>query len=94
VREHLLDAAEERVTVLLEGVEETTVHAETGGRVDHLLALCRAFLALEKFEFFRQRYQPPARKWPALVADPRAWYHDGRRLKRGVKRRFMNLMQM
>src|SRR5665647_3232432 len=47
VREHLLDAPEKRVAVFLERIEETAVHAETGRRVDDLLALCRAICTVK-----------------------------------------------
>jgi len=71
VREHLLDAPEERVAVFLESVEKTAVHAETRRRVDDLFTLCRAFLTFK--QFFRQTDQPPTAERPAIGAGPRAW---------------------
>src|SRR5664279_56345 len=66
VREHLLDAPEERVAVFLERVQEPAIHAKACRRIDDFLALRRAFLAFE--QLFSQKDQPPTAERPAICA--------------------------
>lgn len=70
VREHLLDASEERAAVLPESVEKAAVHAQTGGRIDDLLTERRALVALEQFfnlQLFSLLHESSRRTPPAHV---------------------------